>query len=58
MQMPYNFILVFLQVNINPAYQIPEMEYALKKVTRNYWSVPCVASGVHALVLSCIFIWI
>ena len=56
MQMPYNFILVFLQVNINPAYQIPEMEYALKKVTRNYWSVPCLPSG--ALVLSCIFIWI
>ena len=56
MQMPYNFVLVFLQVNINPAYQIPEMEYALKKVTRNYWSVPCLPLG--ALVLSRIFIWI
>ena len=36
--LPYpNFIIFLPQVNINPAYQIPEMEYTLRKVNRRFF---------------------
>ena len=36
--LPYpNFIIFLPQVNINPAYQISEMEYTLRKVNRRFF---------------------